>query len=99
MKKIFWLWSAFISCIIVSLSVLISPGYIFGTQYAFGYPFAWLLVDKDITLVSKDILLDHIGIALLMFFVDVFIFMIVIIVLIKLFEVIFRGKKKIENNN
>jgi hypothetical protein len=93
MKKVYLLWPAFISSIIIPLTVLAFPGNQYdpySSQYSFGYPIHFLYVDDTITLRPKDTLLDHIGIGFGGLVIDFFVLMIIINVLIFLYKVIFK---------
>ena len=93
MKKIHWLCPVVISYLITSLSVFVTPGFIFGSQCAYGFPFAWLWVDNEITMAPKDLLFDHIGIGPGDFLFDLFIYLAIVRALIFLYRVIFKKNK------
>lgn len=97
MKKDYWLGSVFVSYLFTSLSVFVTPGYQFGTQYAYGFPFSWLLVDKEITMASRDLLFDHSGLGLFDFILDIGIYLLIIRMLTLLYKVIFK-KNKVTSN-
>ena len=92
MKKIYLLWPAVISYIITSISVFVTPGYYDGISYGYGFPFFWILVDKEITMKPWDFLADHLGISLGGFFIDMIVYMVIINLFILLYKVIFKKR-------